>query len=137
MASGWRANDRPLKNEPSNASSTAVALEVVALLERGQDGRDEHVALKRPPRVQDARPHRLGERLDVFLKAHSAPQVFVEHDVQALAQVLADDRDVGLGHPREVRLDDPPGERRVAGAVKPLAQGPQGLEPRPQIRVAA
>ena len=101
------------------------------MFERGQDGRDEHVAFKRPPRVHDARAHRLGERLDVLLKADAAPQVFVEHDVKALAQVLADDRHIGLGHPREVGVDDPAGERRVFRAIEPLAQGPQRLESRP------
>ncbi len=53
MASGWRAKNRPLKNEPSNASSTAAALPVVPPSSAASTGVKQHVALERPPRVED------------------------------------------------------------------------------------
>ena len=61
-------------------------------------------------RLEDSRSHRLRQLGDVLLEADAAAQVLVEHDVEPLAQVLAHDGDIGLGHPGEVGVDDPPRE---------------------------
>ena len=46
------------------------------------------------------------------------------------------DGKLGLGHPGEVGVDDPPLEPRIARAVEPLPQRPQRLQPGPQVGIA-
>ena len=73
------------------------------MLQRGEDGCQKHVALEGFSRLQDAGAHRFRQLGDVLLEADAAPEVLIEHDVETLAQVFADDRDVGLGVVEGVR----------------------------------
>src|SRR5208283_430761 len=97
-----------------------TALEQVPTLQGGQNRVQKHVALDGPAGLDDPWPELFGQLGDILLKANTAAQVLVEHDVQPLAQVLPHDGNVWLGHPRQVRVDDPPLERNVARAVEPL-----------------
>ncbi len=113
------------------------ALQVGSALQGAQHRCQQDVALQRPACLKNAWPQRFRELGDVLLKADSASQVLVEHDVQTFAQVLAHDRNLGLGHPRQVGIDDPPLKRLVFGAIEPLAQGLEGLKSSPKVRVPA
>ena len=58
---GLAGEERPLKNEPSNASSTASRWRPLPRSSAARTGVEEHVAFKGPPRLQDAGPHRRGQ----------------------------------------------------------------------------
>ena len=116
--------------------STALRWSQVPTLQGGQNRVQKHVALDGPAGLDDPWPELFGQLGDILLKADTAAQVLVEHDVQPLAQVLPHDGNVWLGHPRQVRVDDPPLEGNVARAVEPLPQAAQGLQAGPEVGVA-
>ena len=124
-----------MKNEPSNALSTADFCSTFALFEGFENRLQKHVAFDGSAGFEDARADRLGKLGEVLLEADAAAEVLVEHDVKAFAQVLPDHGDVLDGHPREVGFDDPFLKRYVGRPVEPLPERAKGLKPGPEVGV--